>query len=342
MQMFMQIGTAIMREQNPWDRIVKGIARRVSGGGMIIGIVPIFLLMVIFYGIMWKFMKKTGRILLAIFLVLCLVLGIAVINELGNQEDMYADGGYEGETVLQEGYITDSQVPVYEEPSEDSAQCGTYLWSDYVYIYEIVDGWGRTDQGWIRLDKVSDQLPEDGAQGGQQGGNQGTGNQQGDAPTQSATPTQNTDPTETTAPPAGNTQLPPSDNNQAILGDWYSMGKSYDGGIGIEIYNFDGVTYGSEYWTVYPSNWDQRIPSGGFVYYYSTQGNTIYSLADMYGIPDENPTVGTGTFSVSGDTLNFGGSTYCRGGYDVALAAAKAQFGASQETPVEPDTSATP
>lgn len=333
MQRMMQICTAVFREQNPWDRIMKGIARRVSNGGMSIGIVPIFLVMLVFYGIMWKFMKKTGRIILAIFLVICLVVGIAVINELGNQDDMYSDGGYVGEIIVAEGYITESEVPVYEGLSEDSAQCGFYRWGDYVYIYEIVDGWGRTDRGWIQMDKVGDQLPEDGAQGGEQSGNQGGGNTQ-----QGNQPTQNTDPTETTGPAAGNTQLPPSDNNQAILGDWYEIHKSYDGGIWIEIYNFDGVTYGSDAWTVYPPNWDQRIPNGGFSYYYATNGNTIYSLANMYGIPDDDiPTVSTGSFSVSGDTLNFRGSTYYRGGYDAALAAAKAQYGASQETPEVPD-----
>ena len=43
---------------------------------------------------------------------------------------------------------------IREEPNADSAKVDVYKEGDRVVILEVIDGWGRTDKGWINLDYV--------------------------------------------------------------------------------------------------------------------------------------------------------------------------------------------
>ena len=43
---------------------------------------------------------------------------------------------------------------IREEPNADSAKVDTYTEGDRIVILEVIDGWGRTDKGWINLDYV--------------------------------------------------------------------------------------------------------------------------------------------------------------------------------------------
>ena len=43
---------------------------------------------------------------------------------------------------------------IREEPDATSGKVDTYTEGDHVMILEVIDGWGRTDKGWINLDYV--------------------------------------------------------------------------------------------------------------------------------------------------------------------------------------------
>lgn len=52
------------------------------------------------------------------------------------------------------GTVIAAELNIRENPSRDAAVVGSYSKNETVVILETQDGWGRTDQGWIRLDYI--------------------------------------------------------------------------------------------------------------------------------------------------------------------------------------------
>lgn len=129
----------------------------------------------------------------------------------------------------------------------------------------------------------------------------------------------------TTTPPAtdNTNQLPPSDGNTALLGQWYAI-VNYGYTYSIGVYTFSANECGVELWSIDPNNPDTVFVDGADSFIYSTVGNILYSQpsGDPYNPPEAYP-VSSDSFYIEGDTFVWGSSTFYRGGYDLAVAAVK-------------------
>ena len=51
--------------------------------------------------------------------------------------------------------VTADELNIRKGPGPDHEKIGTYKEGDTVDIYEIQDGWGRTNKGWIKMEYVN-------------------------------------------------------------------------------------------------------------------------------------------------------------------------------------------
>ena len=244
--------------------------------------------------------------------------------------------------ILMEGYVAVDDLPAYDRPAEDGTVQYTYHRGYYVAVYELDGSWGRTELGWIRWDQLASDY-EAALNGGETEATDATdtGNSDdsgsGDSNTSGKKPSG--DAQETTAPETSDSLLPEPTNNSAIIGSWYAIGGTGDY-RSFDVLDFDSHGYyGEDSWSIYAPDLDTVIPNGGFAYRYSLVGNTLYLQPTGSPDPEDNNTVSSSKVSINGNTLVWHGTTYLRGDYDDAYAAARAALTPEETTaPTEEET----
>ena len=215
------------------------------------------------------------------------------------------EDGAMGRAVLQEGYITVDKSDVRTEPGENGKPAGKLQKGDYVRIFEVQDGWGRTDSGWIQLDQL------------------GTYEEAGLKPKADiAQQPQREDEEETNAEDETDGEdAVSSDDPTELYGDWYKLDDE-GGDFGITLFTFSKTGYGEEYWVTYPPDFEVAYPQGAFSYTCSYDGNTVNAVGDYL----ENYEKHSFTFKVNKNTLTIAGNKYYRGDLDTALAKLKKDY----------------
>jgi hypothetical protein len=201
--------------------------------------------------------------------------------------------------------VTAKTLDTRTEPGKGGKTVGKLQKGDYVQIYEIQDGWGRTNGGWIPLDQV--------------GNYEEAGLQQ---QTNIALPPQMEDEGETDGEETTNEEDENSGDPTDLYGSWYQISDESNGEVWIWLFHFSPKGYTEETLVVHLPDFDAAYPQGGFSYTCTYEGNTIHAVENMPGSEWNSF-----TFKVSKNTLTLHGSAkYYRGDLDTALSKLEKEY----------------